>query len=155
MDTVEELGNTYYYAGRSNLTACELLFMIFCEKTVEQLGLTIADAGAVIAIVSGRNDIPTRTKPGGTIVNTSRASIASRRVFKKIKFPYMIKLPTLIGHITNPKSLKIRMVANIGTFVGRTIPVMGWLILASDVSQITYRTMIDYNRIARGSDKIW
>ncbi|ECW3428292.1 hypothetical protein GEV82_01645 [Salmonella enterica] len=28
-------------------------------------------------------------------------------------------------------------------------------ILASDVSQIAYRTVRDYNRIARGSDKIW
>ncbi|EOG3289412.1 STM2901 family protein, partial [Salmonella enterica] len=31
----------------------------------------------------------------------------------------------------------------------------GWIILASDVSQIAYRTGRDYNRIARGSDKIW
>jgi len=56
MDTVEELGNTYYYAGRSNLTAWELLFMIFCEKTVEQLGLSIADFSAVVALLAGRND---------------------------------------------------------------------------------------------------
>ncbi len=41
MDTVEELNNTYYYAGKSNLTACELLFMIFCEKAIEQLGLAM------------------------------------------------------------------------------------------------------------------
>lgn len=31
----------------------------------------------------------------------------------------------------------------------------GWIILASDVSQIADRTVRDYNRIARGSDKIW
>lgn len=47
------------------------------------------------------------------------------------------------------------MVAKIGTFVGRTIPVVGWLVLASDVSQITYKTIRDYNTIARGRDKIW
>ncbi|KAF0656022.1 hypothetical protein L244_05660, partial [Salmonella enterica subsp. enterica serovar Worthington str. BCH-3194] len=29
MDTVEELNRTYFYAGKSNLTAAELLFMIF------------------------------------------------------------------------------------------------------------------------------
>lgn len=27
MDTVEELNSTYFYAGRSNLTASQLLFM--------------------------------------------------------------------------------------------------------------------------------
>ncbi|WP_312043965.1 STM2901 family protein [Erwinia sp.] len=155
MDTVEELNNTYYYAGRSNLTACELLFMIFCEKTIEQLGLGIEDTAAVVAIVSGRNNIPTRAKPGGAIKNTSIALMTARRVFKKAKFPFMTKLPTIVGHITKPKMLKIRMVANIGTFVGRSVPVLGWAILASDVSQITWNTIRDYNSIARGDDKIW
>ncbi|VDZ94105.1 acyl carrier protein [Salmonella enterica subsp. enterica] len=45
------------------------------------------------------------------------------------------------------------MVAKISAFTGRAIPVVGWIILASDVSQIAYRTVRDYNRIARGSDK--
>ncbi len=52
-------------------------------------------------------------------------------------------------------TLKIKMVAKISAFTGRAIPVVGWIILASDVSQIAYRTVRDYNRIARGSDKIW
>ena len=47
------------------------------------------------------------------------------------------------------------MVPKIGTFTGRAIPVVGWILLANDVSQITYRTIRDYNRIARGADKIW
>ncbi|EPC5538683.1 DUF1493 family protein [Salmonella enterica] len=42
------------------------------------------------------------------------------------------------------------MVAKISAFTGRAIPVVGWIILASDVSQIAYRTVRDYNRIARG-----
>lgn len=32
MDTVEEMNNTYFYAGRSNLTASQLQFIIFCEN---------------------------------------------------------------------------------------------------------------------------
>lgn len=40
-------------------------------------------------------------------------------------------------------------------FKSKPHPVVGWIILASDVSQIAYRTVRDYNRIARGSDKIW
>ncbi len=154
MDTVEELNGTYFYAGRSNLSASELLFMVFCEKFVEQLGLGVADFSAVAALLAGRNDQLTRTKPRDAIEGTSRLSKASRRVFGQAKFPYGIKLPTLIGGYT-PWTIKTRTVAKISTFVGRTIPVVGWLILAFDVSQITYKTVRDYNTIARGKDKIW
>ena len=56
MDTVEELNGTYFYAGKSNLTAGQMLFMIFCEHTVDQFGLGIVDFGAIVAILSGRND---------------------------------------------------------------------------------------------------
>lgn len=63
MDTVEELNGTYFYAGRTNLTASELFFMVFCENVVDQLGLGLVDFGAVVAIVSGRNTLPTRAKP--------------------------------------------------------------------------------------------
>lgn len=48
MDTVEELGGTYFYAGRYNLSASELFFMIFCEETATQLG--IEDIAAVAFI---------------------------------------------------------------------------------------------------------
>lgn len=83
MDTVEELNGTYFYAGRSNLTASELFFMVFCENVVGQLGLGLVDFGAVVAIVSGRNTLPTRAKPNGAEKGTSYASKASRKVFKK------------------------------------------------------------------------
>lgn len=94
MDTVEELNGTYFYAGRSNLTASELFFMVFCENVVDQLGLGLVDFGAVVAIVSGRNTLPTRTKPNGAEKGTSYASKASRKVFKKAQFPFGIKLPS-------------------------------------------------------------
>ncbi|HAK6771111.1 TPA: hypothetical protein H2S92_003144 [Salmonella enterica] len=132
MDTVEELNSTYFYAGRSNLTASQLLFMIFCENTANQLG--VQDFGAIVSIVAGLNVLPTRTKPRGAIEGT--------------------QLPSVIGGYP-PSTLKIKMVAKISAFTGRAIPVVGWIILASDVSQIAYRTVRDYNRIARGSDKIW
>lgn len=41
MDTVEELNNTYFYAGRSNLSA-------------SQLG--VQDFGAIVSIVAGLNN---------------------------------------------------------------------------------------------------
>lgn len=75
MDTVEELNGTYFYAGKSNLNAAELLFMIFCENTASQFGIGVADFGAVVAlyqvaIISGQGRNPLErlkahhTRPG-------------------------------------------------------------------------------------------
>lgn len=61
MDTIEESGGTYFYAGRYNLSASELFFIIFCEETANQLG--IDDFAAIVAIYSGRNISKTRAKP--------------------------------------------------------------------------------------------
>ncbi|NMP26382.1 hypothetical protein GW590_05820 [Rahnella sp. SAP-1] len=154
MDTVEELNGTYFYAGKSNLTAGELFFMIFCENTVDQFGLGIADFAAVSAIYYGRKSLSTRGKPRGATKGTSRASVGARRVFKQATFPFGIKLPTWVGGYT-PWTVEKRMVAKISTFVGRTIPLIGQVVLVTDVTQITYCTIRDYNRIARGNDKIW
>lgn len=154
MDTVEQLNGTYFYAGRSNLTAGELFFMIFCENTVDQLGLGIADFGAVVALYSGANNQKTRVKPEGAKEGTSRISKSVRKLFKTAKFPFGIRLPTWIGGYT-PWTVERRMVAKISTFVGRTIPLVGEVILIVDASQISYRSVRDYNMIARGSDKIW
>lgn len=152
MDTVEELNGTYFYAGRSNLTASELFFMIFCETTVEHFG--IDDVVAIVALYSGVNNQKTRTKPKGAAGGTSRASKAARGLFKTATFPFGIKLPTWVGGYT-PWTAKRRMVAKISTFVGRTIPLVGTVVLLADVSLITYGSVRDYNRIARGNDKLW
>ncbi|KGD79707.1 hypothetical protein HA49_01705 [Tatumella morbirosei] len=40
-----------------------------------------------------------------------------------------------------------------GEFIGRTIPMVGWMLPASDVVTITYKAISDYNRIARGNNK--
>ena len=152
MDSVEELNGTYFYAGRSNLTASELFFMIFCETTADHFG--IEDVGAIVAFYTGFNNQKTRQKPKGAKAGTSRASKAMRRFFKTAKFPLGIKLPTWVGGYT-PWTAERRMVAKIGTFVGRTIPLVGYVILASDTIQITYCSVRDYNRIASGNDKLW
>ena len=69
--------------------------MIFCEEVAEQLD--IDDFGAIVAILSGRNVLTTRTKPRDALKGTSYASRAARRVFPKAKFPFGIKLPTIVG----------------------------------------------------------
>lgn len=150
MDTVEELNGTYFYAGRPNLAASELLFMIFCENTANQLG--VQDFGAIVSIVAGMNNLPTRGKFAGATPGTSWASTKARKVFGNAKFPWELKLPSVVGY---PPKLKIIMVRQISTFTGRAIPVLGWVILSSDVWAITQNTIRDYNRIARGNDKIW
>lgn len=154
MDTVEELNRTYFYAGRSNLTAGEIFFMIFCENTASQFGIGAADFGDVVAIFSGRNNSGTRGKPANATKGTSYASIGARAVFGKMKFPFGISLPGWLGGYTLRTARHI-MVHNIAPFVGRSIPLIGVVMLASDVTQMTYRTIRDYNAIARGSDKLW
>jgi hypothetical protein len=37
----------------------------------------------------------------------------------------------------------------------RGLPVVGWAIVASDISQIVYKTVRDYNTIAHEKDRIW
>lgn len=84
MDTIEELGGTYFYAGRTNLSASEMLFMVFCEETAHQLG--IEDLGAIVAVVSGLNVSKTRGKFRGNIKDTSYASRGARKIFGKKTF---------------------------------------------------------------------
>lgn len=152
MDTVEELNGTYFYAGRSNLTASELLFMIFCETTADHFG--VKDIAAVAVLYSGVNNQTTRAKPKDAIPGTSRISKSIRGMLKNTMFPFGIKLPTWIGGYT-PWTVKLKMVRKISTFIGRTIPLIGEVILIADISQIVYCSVHDYNVIARDSDKLW
>lgn len=107
----------------------------------------------MVALYSGINDQKTRTKPKGAKAGTSRIS-TMRKYFKSAKFPFGIKLPTWVGGYT-PWTAKRRMVSKLSAFTGRTIPLIGEVILIADITQITYVSIRDYNRIARGSDKLW
>ncbi|WP_175794489.1 STM2901 family protein [Burkholderia ambifaria] len=151
MDAVGELNGAYHYYGMNNLSAGELFFWIMVDETMNQLG--VGDVASVGMILLGRSNLPTRAKPSDAIQGTSRASKYSRRVFQKAQFPFGLKLPTLVGGPV--RNLKIRLVRNIGTFVGRTIPVLGWVILASDIYIIAGKTMAHYNRVAREGDRLW
>ncbi|MBS0968519.1 MULTISPECIES: STM2901 family protein [Yersiniaceae] len=152
MDTVEELNGTYFYAGHSNLTASELFFMVFVMNTADHFG--IKDIAAVAALYSGVNNQSTRAKPIDAIPGTSRVSKTVRGVLKNTMFPFGIKMPTWVGGYT-PWTVKLKMVRKVSTFIGRTIPLIGEVILVADVSQITYRSVHDYNAIARDTDKLW
>nr|WP_306278066.1 hypothetical protein [Pantoea sp. Fr+CA_20] len=152
VDTTEEINGTYFYAGRPNLTAGELFFMIFCEEVAAQLG--VDDFGAIVAILSGRNVLTTRAKPRDAEKGTSYASRAARRVFRTARFPFGIQLPTVVGGYP-PWTARIRWTHKLSTFIGRAVPVVGWVILARDVADISFHTVNRYNTIARGEDKLW
>lgn len=138
MDTIEELGGTYFYAGRTNLSASEMLFMVFCEETAHQLG--IEDLGAIVAVVSGLNVSKTRGKFRGNIKDTSYASRGARKIFGKKRSPGNVKLPSVVGGYP-PSTMRIILTRKMGTFVGRAVPVVGWIIIAKDITEIAFRSV--------------
>lgn len=93
-------------------------------------------------------------KPETALKGTSKLSKGVRKVFGNRMFPFGLKIPTWIGGYT-PWTVKRRMVRKVGTWVGRTIPLVGEVVLLVDVSQITYNSVKEYNTIARGNDKLW
>jgi hypothetical protein len=95
--------------------------------------------------------MPTRAKPFGTTPGTSVASILSRKYLdydlkKKI-------LPTLTN--ASVKRLRFILVRNIAVFVGRAVPVVGWVIAAKDVTMISIRSVSRYNALVRPEDKVF
>jgi hypothetical protein len=147
------VGNLYSYQGVDNLDKFQLFFWVAADQAMEQLG--VKDVGAALAIVAGLPLVPTRGKFGGAIRGTSVASVAARRVLdidlkKKI-------LPTITAGINNQGKLSIKFILhkNIGAFVGRAVPVVGWLIIAWDVGNIVVKTVTTYNSIVKSEDKIF
>jgi len=148
MDTVEELNGTYFYKGIFNLSAEELFFWVFLDTVNDQLG--ISDIVAAACIILGQPTRPTRGKFAGATKGTSIASEMARR---HLNFELPFRLPTFTN--ASLRTLKPKFVNNLGAFVGRAVPVLGWAIVASDVATIAFRATVNYNRIARGDDKIW
>ena len=116
---------------------------------MEEFGLD--DIAAALSIVSGANVIPTRRKPGGAIKNTSVASIVSRRISRKRKFPGDYRAPTIVGW----RPPTVRMTPYIGAFVGRAIPVVGWAYTAAELGLIGYKTVVSYNAIVCAEDQVF
>lgn len=148
MDSVEELNGTYFYDGSSNLSAGELFFWIMIDETLDHFG--IADVAAVTAIYLGSNSVTVAGKLAGATPGTSVASIYSRSLFRGRMMP--VRLPTWIGY---PPHAKRIMTQRLGTFVGRTIPLVGWVVLAGDVTVISYKALNKYNTLVHPSDRIW
>ncbi len=150
MDTVEELGGTYFFDGMINLDKLELLYWIFIDEADKQLG-GVKDILALAAMIGGLPIIPVKGKldTGRATSGTSPISKASRTLIKH-RFKERKKTLTwnnmLQGKWTYTKSL--------GAFVGRWIPVLGVTILAYDITMITTNAIRRYNLIVKPEDKI-
>ncbi|VWB86332.1 STM2901 family protein [Burkholderia lata] len=144
------MANTYKYGIHDGLSREALLLLIFIEETGKELGVN--DAVGIAMVLLGQRFIPTRGKFANAVKGTSIASVVSRRIL-----PYELKqriLPTVTS-FTSLIMLRIKFTRNIGAFVGRAIPGVGWVILATDVSLITYRTISTYNSMVKHEDRLY
>ncbi len=108
------------------------------------------DIAAAAAVLSGQPFIPTRKKFVGATPGTSIASVVSR---KALNVNMSFRMPMITGKTLG--TLRIAFTKNLGAFVGRSIPFVGWFILAYDVEEIIRKTLIRYNEIAVEEDKLW
>jgi hypothetical protein len=110
---------------------------------------TDQDVAAAFAILAGQPLLPTRSKFGGATKGTSIASIASRQV---LNYDLKFRLPTLTG--ASLSTLRISLTRNLGAFVGRSVPVVGWVIVAHDVVQIMWNTVATFNCLVLPEDRL-
>ena len=143
------MANTYSYGVNHNLTPSQLFFLIMIEETMDELG--IDDAVGIAMIIAGSRLLPTRGKFAGAVKGTSYASEYSR-LYLDYEIKYKI-LPTF----TSWKSVftwRVMWTKNIGKFVGRAIPGVGWAITAANLVTIGYKTTRKYNSIVKPEDRI-
>ncbi|TDV27763.1 hypothetical protein C7405_11642 [Paraburkholderia caballeronis] len=87
----------------------------------------------------------------GATKGTSVASAMSRSLFR-----YELKrkvLPTFT--LNSVRRFRWILTHRLSVFVGRTIPGVGWILLANDVYKITYHTLVKYNRIVMPDDRVF
>lgn len=150
MDTIEELGGTYFYHGHANVTAPELFNLIFIESLSDYLGL---DTSATVMIIIGQPWIPISGKLSAA-TNTPGTSVISkiaRAMFKEKRLPFGVRLEAPMG-----KGSKMKMVptSKIAPFIGRWTPWLGYAQIVIMLQLVSKRTRNKYNLIARPSDRI-
>lgn len=139
---------TYRFGGHTDLNAGALFFWVTVDTALTHLGLD--DVAAMAAIVAGQPIIPARGKFAGATRGTSPASLALSRTLN-VRLPF--RLPTLTG--ASLRTLRVSFTNNLGRFAGRTVPVLGWVWLAYDVSQILWKAVNTYNALAAREDRLW
>lgn len=140
-------GNTYTLGVHTGLTPPQLFFLIFLDEGAKQLG--VEDIVGFGLAVLGQPLIPTRRKAKGTTAGTSFAS-----KFLREKLPYKFKRP--MATLTTQSILRLRFAYTneVGAFVGRWIPFVGWALLARDLFLTSEHTVMRYNRLVKTEDKV-
>lgn len=148
MDSTETLNGTYFYGGLSNLTPQQLWWAITIAVVSDHLGISAIDAALVI---SGQPILPTRGKPRGATPGTS---IASKYIstWLNYKLPRGMTLPTLTGKTIT--SLHFSSSNNLGRFVGRNVPWLGWAMTFTTIYNIQRDVKATYNRVVSPKDRI-
>jgi hypothetical protein len=139
--------NRYAYFRHRDLTPAELFFFICLDQTCKELG--IDDLVAASAVLLGQNVVPVAGKLGGATAGTSVASLASRRL---LPFELRIRLPMITR--VSVQGVRIAFTRNLGAFVGRTIPVVGVVVLTAEAVMIMVHTVQAYNGIVRPEDRV-
>lgn len=93
--------------------------------------MRVRDVVATVLVVAGLPIFSTSTKLGRATLGTSAASIVSRKL---LNYELGTRLPTIT--IASFRTLRFMFTCNVGAFVGRAVPVVGWIILAYDVVEI-------------------
>lgn len=132
----------YEYNGRIYTSKQDLYLAILGDQAMAHYG--IDDMYAALAVLMGSNTISTRGKFAGATQGTSVLSEFLRKeypqTFSKITKGAIKKLPTLtLGGLKGATTL--------GAFAGRTIPLIGWGMLAYDAGSILYNTQKIYNGV--------
>ncbi|MBN3851177.1 hypothetical protein G3N58_30765 [Paraburkholderia sp. Ac-20342] len=139
--------NLYSYGTLKDLTPIELYLCLLTEEAAKQFGTQ--DVVAVMSLILGYPFLSTRAKFRGATPGVSVASLICRELIDiRLKKAY---LPAITGTIF---SLKISWTNNVGAFVGRTIPEIGWMIGICDVVVISTKTTLRYNTIVKPEDRL-
>ncbi|VWC31483.1 membrane protein [Burkholderia lata] len=139
--------NRYSYEGRVDLMPGDLFFRVAVNQVCKRFG--VHDLGAAAAVLLGQNDVPIPGKLRGAVAGTSVASIAAR---KALPFNVGIRLPTITK--AGAGGVRIAMTRNLGAFVGRAVPVVGTIMLATDAAVVMWNTVQVYNSIAKPEDRV-
>lgn len=138
----------YNYGDAQGINAGQVFLCVFADTFMEHFG--IEDVAAVFAVILGQPLLPTTGKFAGA---TRGTSIASKYLSQMIKIRSPISLPMITG--SSLASLRVAFTRNVGRWAGRAVPVVGWVLLAYDISRITYNTVNRYNALVHNEDRLW
>jgi hypothetical protein len=129
----------YHYNSLHNLSPQELFLWVFMDQTTEQIGAD--NMTAVFNLLAGLPVLQTK--------GNSSSTVGARQL---LNYKIKTRLPALTKESID--ELKLRFTTNLAAFVGRTVPVVGWVILAHDVMRIAAKTVSKYNALASAEDQI-